>query len=72
MAGNRRPLRGAVNNQARIPALDAAMRPRWETFFGPLAPDYCVLAVALPGYGSDTNWVACIMPIPSGVGTETR
>ena len=34
--------------------------------------DHCVLAVALLEYGSETNWVACMIPTPSGVGTETR
>jgi len=59
--------------QAPIPGTRMrTMRARWGTFFGPLAPDYCVLAVALPGYGSETNWVACMIPTPSGVGTETR
>lgn len=35
------------------------------------ASDHCVLA-ALLEYGSETNWVACMIPTPSGVGTETR
>jgi hypothetical protein len=33
---------------------------------------HCVLALALPGCGTETNWVACMIPIPIGVGTETR
>ncbi len=35
--------------------------------------DQCDLPLlALAGWGSETNWVACTMPIPSGVGIDIR
>ena|SRR6266851_8356505 len=54
--------------EARANAVDRRARASGRA----RAPRHCVLTTALPGCGTEMNWIACRAPTPIGVGTETR